>query len=100
MTSGTAFHGDPAARLADAVQRAGAVVRFQRGEWPIGVSKHVDAALGTDEDGKVRGSESGLASGFSGVQNSFGVLEKAAHTYLIGPGMTSFEEKRRLRATS
>ena len=67
MASATAFDRDPAARLTDAIQRPGAVVRFERGEWPIGLSKHVDAALRTDEDSEVRGDGSGLGSGFSGV---------------------------------
>jgi hypothetical protein len=93
MTSGAAFDGDPATRLADAVQRAGAVVCFERGEWPIGVSKHVDAALGTDEDGEIRGIGSGLSSGLCGVQYGFGVLEEAAHTELIGLKRATFEEK-------
>jgi len=93
MTSGAAFDGDPATRLAHAVQRAGAVMCFERGEWPIGVSKHVDAALGTDEDGEIRGIGSGLSSGFCGVQYSFGVLEEAAHTELIGLKRATFEEK-------
>ena len=67
MAPGTALDRDPATRLADAIERPSAVLRFERGEWPIGLSKHVDAALRTDEDSEVRGDGSGLGSGFSGV---------------------------------
>lgn len=67
MASGTAFYRDPATRLADAVQRARAMMLFERGEWPIGISKHVDAAFGTDEDGEVGGAGRGLGSGFCSV---------------------------------
>ncbi len=74
MAPGTALDRDSATRLADAIHRSGAVLRFERGEWPIGLSQHVDASLRTDEDSEVGGGGSSLGSGFSSVKNGFGVL--------------------------
>jgi hypothetical protein len=79
----TAFDGDPAARLAHPIKRAGAIVGFQRGKRPIGFGKHVDAAFGAYEDGEISGVRGGVGSTLRGVQDGFGVLEEWAHTELI-----------------
>src|SRR5258707_4947619 len=90
--AGAAFDSDLTARLAHPVQGAGAIVGFQRGKRPVGFGKHVDAAFGADEDSEIGGVGGGAGSTLRGVQDGFGVLEKRAHTDLIGPARGFFRK--------
>lgn len=97
--SGTAFHSYAALMAAHTVERAGAVVQGERGERPVGIGQHLDAAFGADQNGEISGRCGGLGRGFCGIQDGFGVLDEGAecascaHTELIGPAGRSFEKR-------
>ena len=84
MVPRAALDGDVTTGLADAIERAGAMVRFERGERPIRF-QHMDSAFGTDQDREIRWAWRGIVGGFGGGQNRFGVFKKSSHTELIGP---------------
>jgi len=79
-----AFHNYPALRVVYPIDCACAIVRFERGQRPIGIRDHMDAALGSPHYGEVGriGSCPGGTPG--GLQNRSRILEKGAHGLLIG----------------
>ena len=79
VATGTPFHCDMAARLANAVGGTGAVMRLQGCKGPIGIRHHMNAALGADQDGDIGRVGRRFSSGFRGFENRFGVLEKCPH---------------------
>lgn len=79
-----ALHHYPAIRVVNAIDCARAMVRFERGQRPIGIRQHVDAALGSDQNGEVP-RIGGCPSCTPGCfQNRSRILEKSAHDQLIG----------------
>jgi len=53
LVSGTAVHANPPLPLADPVKSTGPMVGFERGQRPVGVGEHVDAAFRADQNGHV-----------------------------------------------
>lgn len=74
-----ALHNYPSPCVVDAIDCACAVVRLERGQRPIGISEHVDAALGSHQDGEIRRIGSCLGGTLGCLQNRSRILEKGAH---------------------
>ena len=79
-----ALHNYPALWVVNAIDCPGAMVRLERGQRPVGIREHVDAALGSDQNGEVRRIGSCLGGTMGRLQNRSRILEKGAHGHLIG----------------